>query len=333
MLTGNMKKKLLNLENLTQKEAYELFNEFSTYEPEKQSAVLALLRAKKETTEEIFGALQYFSQHSANITHDFEVVDIVGTGGDCVGTFNISTAASIVMSACGAFVAKHGNRSSTSKAGSQNVVQALGIQIPLTEEESLKNLQQTNYTYLWAPLFNEELEKYGALRQKIGFSTIFNIIGPLLNPMRPKRCVIGVYRKDLVQKVAQVLAEKRVNHALVVHSDDGLDELSISSNTRIIEIKGIDIKEYYLNPEDFGFSKALLSDVRGGDAFENASLIYDILSGTINGPKLDIVLLNSAAGLYVAGKSDSIADGILLAKDAIEQGKATTLLNKIRGSI
>ncbi|WP_104207094.1 anthranilate phosphoribosyltransferase [Holospora curviuscula] len=328
-----MMKKLLNLENLTQQEAYELFSEFAEYEPEKQSAVLALFRAKKETTDEIFGALQYFGQHSTNIIHSLEVVDIVGTGGDGMGTFNISTAASIVMASCGVFVAKHGGRAASSIAGSHDVVQALGIQIPQTVEESLKSLQQTNYTYLCAPLFNEELKKYGALRQKLGFPTIFNIIGPLLNPMRPKRCVIGVYRRDLMQKVAEVLAVQKVNHALVVHSDDGLDELSISSNTHVIEVKGISIKEYDLIPQDFGFSKAQLSDVRGGSAAENATLICDILSGTINGPKLYIVLLNAAAGLYVTGKSTSIADGILLAKASIEQGKATTLLNKIKGSI
>lgn len=328
-----MIKKLLNLENLTQQEAYDLFTEFAEYEPEKQSAVLALFRAKKETTEEIFGALQYFSQHSTNIVHDLEVVDIVGTGGDGMGTFNISTAASIVMASCSVLVAKHGGRSATSIAGSQDVVKALGIQIPQTVEESLKSLRQTHYTYLWAPLFNEELKKYGALRQKIGFPTIFNIIGPLLNPMRPKRCVIGVYRRDLVQKVAEVLAAQMVNHALVVHSDDGLDELSISSNTHVIEVKGTSIKEYDLIPQDFGFSKAQLSDVRGGDSAENATLICDILSGALNGPKLDIILLNAAAGLYVSGKAASIAEGISLAKAAIEQGKAILLLNKIRGSI
>lgn len=326
-------KKLLHLKNLTQEEAYELFTEFAEYEPEKQSAVLTLLQAKKETAEETLGALQYFSKHSAKITHDLEVVDIVGTGGDSKGTFNISTAASFVIASCGIMVAKHGGRSATSKVGSQDVIQALGIRIAQTVEESLKSLQQINYTYLWAPLFNKELKKYGALRQKLGFPTIFNILGPLLNPMRPKRCVIGVYRRDLVQKVAEVLATQGVNHALVVHSDDGLDEFSISSNTHIIELNGTDIKEYSLNPEDFGFSKAQLSDVRGGDAAKNATLICDILSGTINGPKLDIVLLNAAAGLYVAGKSSSIAEGILLTKDAIEQGKATTLLNKMRGSI
>jgi len=328
-----MMKKLLNLENLTQQEAYELFTEFAEYESEKQSAVLALLRAKKETTEEIFAALQYFGRHSTNIIHDFEVVDIVGTGGDRVGTFNISTAASIVMASCGIMVAKHGGRSATSKTGSHDAVQALGIQIPQTVEESLKSLQQMNYTYLWAPLFNEELKKYGALRQKLGFPTIFNILGPLLNPMRPKRCVIGVYRRDLVQKVAEVLAVQKVNHALVVHSDDGLDELSISSHTHVMEVKGIVIKEYDLNPDDVGFSKAQLSDVRGGSAAENATTICDILSGTINGPQLDILLLNAAAGIYIAGKAASILEGISLAKIAIEQGKAILLLNKIRGSI
>lgn len=326
-------KKLLHLKNLTQEEAYELFSEFAEYEPEKQSAVLALLRAKKETTEEILGALKYFSKYSTKITHDFEIIDIVGTGGDNKGTFNISTAASIVIASCGTMVAKHGGRSATSKAGSRDVMQALGIRIAQTMEESLKSLQQINYTYLWAPLFNRELKKYGTLRQKLGFPTIFNILGPLLNPMQPKRCVIGVYRRDLVQKVAEILVIQGVDHALVMHSDDGLDEFSISSNTHVVELNGKNIKEYSLNPEDFGFSKAQLSDVKGGDADENATLICDILSGAISGPKLDIVLLNAAVGLYVSGKSSSIAEGILLTKKVIEQGKVTTLLNKMRVSI
>ncbi|RZI47642.1 anthranilate phosphoribosyltransferase [Rickettsiales endosymbiont of Peranema trichophorum] len=328
-----MIKKLLNLENLTQTEAYELFAEFDQYTQEKQASILALLRAKNETTEEILGALQYFGQYSTNIMHDFEVVDIVGTGGDGVGTFNISTAASIVIASGGVFVAKHGGRSATSKSGSQDVIEALGIQIPKTAEEVLQYLREINYAYLWAPLFNEAIKKYGSLRQKLGFPTIFNILGPLLSPMHTKRGVIGVYRRDLMQKVAEVLITQGVNHALVVHSDDGLDEISISSNTHVIEIKGISTKEYDLNPDDFGVSKAPLSDVRGGNALENATIICDILSGAINGPKLDIVLLNAAAGLYVSGKSTSIADGILLAKDALKQGKATRLLNKIKGSI
>ncbi|MCL4162043.1 UNVERIFIED_CONTAM: hypothetical protein GTU68_009623 [Idotea baltica] len=326
-------KKLLELENLTQKESYNLFNEFATYDLEKQSSILALLRAKIETTEEIFGALQCFSQYSTNITHDLDVVDIVGTGGDGIGTFNISTAASIVMAACDVFVAKHGGRSATSQSGSQDVIEALAIQIPKTAKEALQYLRKTNYTYLWAPLFNEELKKYGGLRRRLGFPTIFNILGPLLNPMRPKRCVIGVYRRDLMQKVAEVLITQGINHALVVHSDDGLDEISISDITHVIEIKNSNIREYILNPEDFGFSKAELSDVKGGGAKENAELINNILSGEVTGPKLDIVLLNAAAGLYIAGKSTNILDGILLAKNAVKQGKAITLLNKIRGSI
>ncbi|MFO1256961.1 MAG: anthranilate phosphoribosyltransferase [Gammaproteobacteria bacterium] len=326
-------KKLLNLENLTQEEAYDLFAEFPKYDREKQSAILALLRAKKETADEIIGSLQCFRQFSTNITHDLDVIDIVGTGGDGMGTFNISTAASIVMASCGVLVAKHGGRSATSTAGSQDVVHALGIEIPKTAKETLKQLRQTNYTYLCAPLFNEELKKYGVLRQKLGLPTIFNIIGPLLNPMRPKRCVVGVYRKDLVQKLAEVLVAQRVNHGLVVHSEDGLDEFSISSNTHVIEVKGAFTEEYVFRPQDFGFSKAQLSDVKGGDAAENATLISDILSGIISGPKLDVVLLNAAAGLYVAGKSKNISEGILLARNAIKQGKASILLTKIRGSI
>lgn len=323
-------KKLLNLEDLTQKEAYELFAKFSEYSREKQSAILALLRVKKETIEEILGAIEYFRQYSTNITHNLEVVDIVGTGGDATGTFNISTAASLVVASCGVLVTKHGGKSVTSKSGSQDVAQALGIKILENGKEALRKLHETNYTYLWAPLFNGELKKYGSLRKNIGFPTIFNIIGPLLNPMQPKRCVIGVYRRDLMHKVAELLKIQKINHALVVNSDDGLDEISISDKTRVVEIKHGDVKEYDITPEYLGLARANLSQVKGGDAIENAKIINNIFSGEINGAKLDVVLLNAAAGLYVAGKVNNLLDGVLLAKDIIKQGRATALLNKIR---
>ena len=323
--------KLFNVENLSKAEAYKLFTEFALYAPEKQSAILAFLRCKTESIDEIQGALQHFQKYSSHIVHDHEVVDICGTGGDGASTFNISTAASILMASCGALVTKHGGKGVTSLSGSQDVIQALGIQTPHTSKESLQILQKTNHVFLWAPMFNSELKKYAALRQKIGFPSIFNVIAPLLNPMQPKRCLIGVYRQDLLLKVAEILAARKVNHALVVHSDDGLDELSISSDTHVIEVQGSSLKEYTISPENFGFSCAQLSDIKGGSSAENANLICDILAGRMDGPKLDIVLLNSGAGLYVAGISSSIAEGISLAKVAIKQGKAMELLNKLRG--
>lgn len=323
-------RKLLNCENLTKGQTYELFCEFQQYTIEKQSAILALFRSKKETLDEILGALEYFNSHSKTINHNYDVVDIVGTGGDGSGTFNISTAASLVVASCNVFVAKHGGRSATSKSGSQDVVQALGIKVAKTGEECLELLQRHYYTYLFAPLFNEELKKYGELRRKLGFPTLFNVLGPLLNPLHPKKCVIGVYRRDLVQKVGDVLKSQGVKHALVVHSDDGLDEISISSNTHVLEIKDGTSKEYSLNPEYFGLHKVSIAEVQGGDASENANLIKRILSNEIKGPKQDIVLLNAAAGLYVSGRVLSIAEGIIEAKYAIEKGKAYALLNKIK---
>lgn len=328
-----MIKKLLKLENLSKEESYELFSKFSDYEVEKQSAILALLRAKKETTEEIMGALEHFTQSSQVIEHDFDIIDIVGTGGDGVGTFNISTAASLILASCGVFVAKHGGRSATSRAGSQDVIHALGIQTPQSTQEILELLKEHYYTYLWAPLFNGELKRYGQLRKKLGFPTILNILGPLLNPMRPKKCLIGVYRRDLIPKVAQVLKAKGLQHGLVVHSDDGLDEISISSATSCAEIKNGAIKEYRVNPEDFGVPKAAISDLIGRDTAENATIIQGILTSNIKGPKLDVVLLNAAAGLYLAGKSETIAHGVSLAKNAVKSGKALELLNKLTGKI
>ena len=324
--------KLLKLDNLSIKESYSLFSKFSEYSLEKQSSILALLRAKHETTEEILGALQYFNEYSQTINHAFDIVDIVGTGGDGIGTFNISTTASIVVASCGVYVAKHGGRSATSLSGSKDVIQKLGIGIPSTTVECVQYLQKNKYVFLFAPLFNSELKKYGILRKNISFPTIFNILGPLLNPMKPKKWLIGVYRKDLMHKLADILKLQNVKHAMIVHSKDGLDEISISDSTEILEIKDGYIQHYEIKPEYFGLPIANITQLKGGDSTENSIIIQDILSNKINGPKLHIVLLNAGASLYISGKTNSIADGIMMAKKTIENGSALALLNNIRGT-
>ena len=325
-----MIKKLLHAQDLSQKEIYQLFAGFSENTIEKQAAILALLQAKPLAISEILGALVFFSQYRKRIQHDYDLVDIVGTGGDTLGTFNISTAASMVVASCGVFVAKHGGGSATSLAGSQNVIEALNIKMPKTSEDVLEDLKDRSYSYLSAPLFNSELSKYRQIRKSMGMPTIFNVLGPLLHPMQPKRMVIGVYSRDLMHSVAEILKSMKVRHAMVVHSKEGMDEISISHSTEVIEIKNQITKSYQISPTDFGFSYAKLTDVLGGNAYENANIITELFAGNLQGPKLDILILNAAAGLYVSGKATSLEQGIVLARLAIEEGRALRLLNTLR---
>jgi anthranilate phosphoribosyltransferase len=324
---------LLTLKNLTQQETYHLFAELSDHNIAKQAACLALLRAKPETTAEVLGAMQYFEQYSHFIQHDMTIVDIVGTGGDGKGTFNISTAASIVMASCGCLVAKHGGKSAANASGSQCCAQALKLPMATNASDSIALLKQSSYVYLWAPLFNEKFKAYGPIRKMLGFPTIFNLLGPLLNPMKPKRCLMGVYRYNLMQTMATLLTMQGVQQAMVVHSEDGLDEISISGITHVMEIKDGFTQHYTIQPEDFGIRRARLSDVKGGDVSENAAIVQNILSGELKGPKLDIVLLNAAAGLYVAGKVASIIEGFSVAQHVIASGKAQAWYANIQDCI
>jgi anthranilate phosphoribosyltransferase len=318
--------RLIAKDNLSRLESYNLFNLMKNAPVDQQAAVLALLRAKNETVEELLGARDFFFAQTIQIKSPYDVVDIVGTGGDGFGTFNISTAASLVVASCGLYVAKHGGKSATSKAGSADVIEALGIYTTDVSE----GLSRNNYAYLRGSLFNAALKQYAPLRKSLSFPTIFNILGPLMNPTSPKKQVIGVYRKDLVIKVAQILESLGSEHALVVHSEDGLDELSVSAPNHIAELKNGNISQYIINPADVGLAVSSLSEVLGGSVLENAQIIKDILLGKIIGPKLDIVLLNSAAGLLVAGAALSFQEAIEIAREAISSGKTAALLNQLQ---
>lgn len=323
-------KRLISGKNLTQSESYHLFSQLSQHSPEQQAAVLALLAIKKETVDELLGTMRFMMEQSTSMPSPDHLIDIVGTGGDGMGTFNISTAASLVIASCGIPVAKHGGKKVTSQAGCIDVLQALGIPQHQTKESCIQQLNERGYTYLWAPLFNQALKNMGELRQKLGVSTIFNTLGPLLNPMRPKRQVIGVYRPDLLHTISQVLCKRGVERALVVHSEEGLDEFSISAPTHVADIHQGNIRHYTITPESLGLTTYPLDDVLGGDATDNANTIRGLFLNQITGAKLDIVLLNSAAGLLVAEAASSWPEGIDMAKNAIQSGRAHSFLTQLQ---
>lgn len=303
--------KLLSAQALLREESYALFSSLHTFSCALQVAILTALRVKKESAEEILGALDFFRTQSHVFSSPRTVIDIVGTGGDGVGTFNVSTAASLLVARCGVYVAKHGGRAISSKAGSQDVIAALGSTPACSIASAVESLERDHYVYLSAPAFNQGFKRFGLLRKQLGFPTIFNILGPLLHPMQPKRLVIGVYRPDLVTTIAQVLCVQGVEHALVVHALDGLDELSVSAPNVVAEIKAGQIVEYLIDATTLGLPRANVRDVLGGDALENVRIIQGILSGAITGPKADIVVLNAAAGLYVAGLVDNLQEGVV----------------------
>jgi anthranilate phosphoribosyltransferase len=298
--------------------------------PEKQSALLTLLQAKKESLEEIDGAYDYFKRHSKRINHNFDVVDIVGTGGDRSKSFNISTLSSIIIASTGVQVAKHGGSSASSQFGSFDTISSLGIE-PVSNEELFKtHIKHNNYVYLWAPMFNSALKKFGQLRKNMEIPTMFNILGPLLNPALPKRFVIGVYREDLLKKMASIMIRQGVVHALIIHGEDGLDEMSISGPTKILELSGSDAREYKVIPEDAGLKRADLSCIQVRSIDESKDVFIGVLRGEIRDARRDVVLLNSASGLYVSGKVNTLREGVLLAAEAIDSGISLNLYEKLK---
>ena len=322
-------KKLMRGESLSRAESYHLFSVFDAAPVEQKAAVMTLLSQNGETVEEIVGFRDYiFEQSSLPLAKEGwgNLIDMVGTGGDGVGTFNISTASSLLVASCGVRVAKHGGRSVTSQSGSTDVVEQLGIPFCQNYEELLLNLTKYHYVYIAASSFNTVLKQYGIFRKNLSFPTIFNLLGPLLNPLQPKRQVIGVYQKKFIPIMIEVLKKLGSEHAMVVHSEDGLDEISVSSETYVSELRDGKVSDYVLSPEDFGFKRHALKEVKGGSAEENAAVIRGILCNQIQGAKLEIVLLNAAAGLMVAGAVDTLQEGIMMAREAIYSKKTESFL-------
>ncbi len=297
--------------------------------PAQFGSFVAALRMKGETAAEIAAMGTVMREQALQVEADVAgLVDVVGTGGDGQNTFNVSTAAAFVVAGAGARVAKHGNRAATSQAGSADVLEALGVKIELAPEAVTACIREAGFGFMFAPVFHPAMKFAALLRREIGIPTVFNVLGPLTNPAGVRRQVLGVARPELVELMAGVLARMGSEHALVVHGLEGLDELSIAGPSRIMAIRdaAIDIQE--ITPEDCGLERAPLSAVAGGDAAVNAAMLRAVLDGEI-GPRADIVLLNAAAAIAVAGLAAEIAAGVAVARESIASGKAAAVLDRL----
>lgn len=321
--------KVVNGNDLNAKEAYGAMDEIMSGEASEvqMSAYLTALSMKGETIEEITASTKAMRAHCVKLLNDEEVLEIVGTGGDGSNTFNISTTSSIVISAAGVPVAKHGNRSASSKCGAADVLEALGVNIYIEPEKSLKILKEINLCFLFAQNYHLAMKFVAGVRKELSIRTIFNILGPLTNPAGATMQVLGVYDESLVKPLCEVLKNVGVKSALSVYGQDGLDEISVSDKTSVCELRDGRLKCYEIVPEDFGMERCSKEDLVGGNPRENAEITLSILNGQ-KGPKRNAVVLNSAAALYVAGKADSIEDGVRLAGEIIDSGRAKKQLEK-----
>jgi anthranilate phosphoribosyltransferase len=291
---------------------------------------LTLLSDKGESVEEITSAVGVMRKHSMKINSAYEsILDTCGTGGDRKGTFNVSTAVAFVASGCGIPVAKHGNRSVSSCCGSADILEELGVNVAMDAELAQKCLNEIGIAFLFAPNFHPAMKHAMPARKQIARRTIFNILGPLSNPANATHQLVGVFEKSLVEILARVLANLGTVHALVVHGEDGLDEITTTADTFISEARKGEVKSYSLNPEELGFKKSRLEDLSGGTVKENSRILLDILKGG-KGPKRDIVVLNSAAAIYVADKTASIKEGIKLACESIDSRNAFKKLELLK---
>ena len=324
--------KIVSKEDLTYDEAYMVMNEIMNGEtsPTQNAAFLAALSTKSaraETTDEIAGCAAAMRAHATKVETDFEVMDIVGTGGDNAQSFNISTTASFVAAAGGLKVAKHGNRAASSKCGTADCLEALGVNICQSPAMCRKLLKEVGMCFFFAQQYHTSMKYVGAIRKELGFRTVFNILGPLTNPASPSFQLLGVYDEYLVVPLAQVLTNLGVKRAMVVYGQDKLDEISLCAPTTVCEVKDGWIKTYVISPEDFGFSRCRREDLTGGSPTENAATTRNILGGE-QGHKRNAVLMNAGAALYIGGKTAALKEGVALAAEIIDSGKATATLKK-----
>lgn len=292
------------------------------------ASFLTGLRMNGETPEEITGFAKVMRAKAAVVPEETEAIDIVGTGGDLANSFNISTTSSFVIAAAGAKVAKHGNRSVSSKSGAADVLESLGAKIGLSPEEGRQCLEDIGVAFLFAQTHHGSMKYAGPVRAQLGVRSVFNILGPLANPAMTNYIVLGVYEEELLEPMAEVLRNLGVKHALIVFGDDRLDELSISSTSSVCEIKDGEITKYKIDPRELGLSLYSKDDIVGGTADENAVITRDVLEGKEQGAKRDIVLLNAGAALYTIGKAATMKEGVELARQAVDSGKALEKLDE-----
>lgn len=297
--------------------------------PVQISAFLMGLSMKGETEEEILATVKLFRDYAIKIKSPHGTIDIVGTGGDRSGTFNVSTATSFVVAGAGVPVAKHGNRSASSQCGSIDVLEELGVKVDMPPHVAERCLFECGLTVLFAPLYHPAMKRVVPIRKELKIRTIFNILGPMLNPAGVKRLLIGVFAKEYMEIIARVMSRLGAEDVMVVHSEEGLDEISISGKTYIVRAKGNNIETKTFTPEDAGLSRSSLNQIKGADKSENAKIILDILKGN-KGATTDIVLLNAASSLQVAGKTESLSEGIKIARQSIDSGEAYNKLEELR---
>jgi len=322
--------KIVNKEDLSFDEAYAVMNEIMNGEttPTQNAAFLAALStksAKAETTGEIAGCAKAMREHATPVDTDFDLFEIVGTGGDNAGSFNISTTSAIVASAGGMKVSKHGNRAASSKCGTADCLEALGVNIDEDPVKCRELLEKVGICFFFAQKYHNSMKYVGAIRKELGFRTVFNILGPLTNPAHPKRQLLGVYDEYLIEPLAKVLMELGVKRGMVVYGMDKLDEISLSAPTKVCEIKDGSLHTYEIKPEDFGLTRCKKEDLAGGDPKENAAITLSVLEGE-KGAKRDAVLLNAGAALYIGEKAKSMQEGINLAARLIDSKKALKVL-------
>lgn len=317
-------KKISECHDLTKEEMTDAMNIIMDGKASKEqvSAFLVGMRMKKESPIEIAaGAKVMVNKATPLPTHIQGVLDIVGTGGDCLNTFNISTTSAFVLCGAGVLIAKHGNRGVSSKSGSADTLEALDVNISIPPEKASYLLDKVGITFLFAQTYHQSMRHVGPVRKELCIKTMFNILGPLTNPAHPDTYVIGAYNKEMADMMIRVYKELNVPHAVVVHGDSGMDEVSMTGPTYITEIKDDEIISYTIKPEDFGMKSCALTDLVGGDSKENATILMHILEGE-QGPKRDAVLLNSALALYAHRKVNTIQDGITMAKQSIDSKAA-----------
>ena len=322
--------KLVKKEDLTYDEAEKVMDEIMSGEatPVQMSAYLTALSLKGETIDEITASASGMRAHCIKLLHDMDVLEIVGTGGDGSNSFNISTTASMVISAGGVPVAKHGNRAASSKSGAADVLEALGVKITLTPERSAEILKKIGICFLFAQNYHIAMKYVAPIRKELGIRTVFNILGPLSNPAGANMELMGVYDESLVVPLAQVMANLGVTRGMVVFGQDKLDEISMSAPTTVCEIKDGTFTSYELTPEQFGYARCQKEELVGGTPAENAEITRKILSGDEKGAKRKAVCLNAGAALYIAGKAESMKAGVKMAEELIDSGAALTKLNQ-----
>ena len=325
--------KIVMKEDLTYDEAYTVMHEImeGATSATQNAAFLAALStksAKAETIDEISGCAEAMRELATPVEHpDMDVLEIVGTGGDRANTFNISTISALICTSAGAKVAKHGNRAASSKCGTADCLEALGVNIEQDPKACVRLLDEVGMCFLFAQKYHPAMRYVGAIRRELGFRTVFNILGPLTNPAKPSFYLLGVYDEYLVEPIAKVLSSLGVRRAFVVYGQDRMDEVSLSAPTSVCELKDGYYRTFVLTPEEVGLTRCVKADLLGGTPEENAHTVREILAGRERGPKRDAALFNAGCALYVAGRAKDVAEGVAMAAECVDSGAAARVLD------